>query len=91
MTLKTLKSVTYIQMLTSIRYHSKSHRYSNNFYVYRNLCFILARTSGWISHWLEMHSAPYKIGRPRQLYTGYTQRDFVAVEDQCKPWDKFVE
>ena len=44
--------------------------------------FALARTSGWISHWLEMHSAPYKIGRPRQLYTGYTQRDFVAVEDR---------
>ena len=42
--------------------------------------FALARTSGWISHWLEMHSAPYKIGRPRQLYTGYTQRDFVAVD-----------
>ena len=44
--------------------------------------FALARTSGWISHWLEMHSAPYKIGRPRQLYTGYAQRDFVAVEDR---------
>lgn len=44
--------------------------------------FALARTSGWISHWLEMHAAPYKIGRPRQLYTGYTQRDFVAVEDR---------
>ena len=44
--------------------------------------FALARTAGWISHWIEMHSAPYKIGRPRQLYTGYTQRDFVAVEDR---------
>jgi citrate synthase len=44
--------------------------------------FALARTSGWISHWLEMHSAPYKIGRPRQLYTGYTQRDFVSVDDR---------
>lgn len=37
--------------------------------------FALARTVGWISHWLEMHSGPYKIGRPRQLYTGETQRD----------------
>ena len=37
--------------------------------------FALARTVGWISHWLEMHSGPYKIGRPRQLYTGPTQRD----------------
>ena len=37
--------------------------------------FALARTVGWISHWIEMHSAAYKIGRPRQLYTGETQRD----------------
>ena len=37
--------------------------------------FALARTVGWISHWLEMHSGPYKIGRPRQLYTGETERD----------------
>ncbi|ELA09281.1 citrate synthase [Moraxella macacae 0408225] len=42
--------------------------------------FALARTSGWISHWLEMHAAPHKIGRPRQLYTGEKQRDFVAVD-----------
>ena len=33
--------------------------------------FALARTVGWISHWIEMHSDPEKkIGRPRQLYTG---------------------
>ncbi|WP_367109620.1 citrate synthase [uncultured Psychrobacter sp.] len=44
--------------------------------------FSLARTSGWISHWLEMHSAPFKIGRPRQLYTGETKRDFVKVENR---------
>jgi citrate synthase len=42
--------------------------------------FALARTVGWISHWLEMHSSPYKIGRPRQLYTGYVQRDLPPVE-----------
>ncbi|MGC4088257.1 MAG: citrate/2-methylcitrate synthase [Polyangiaceae bacterium] len=42
--------------------------------------FALARTVGWISHWSEMHSAPYKIGRPRQLYTGSVQRDFVALD-----------
>lgn len=44
--------------------------------------FALARTSGWISHLLEMHSTPFKIGRPRQLYTGETKRDFVKVEDR---------
>jgi citrate synthase len=41
--------------------------------------FALGRTPGWIAHWLEMHSAPYKIGRPRQLYTGHTQRDYVDL------------
>ena len=44
--------------------------------------FSLARTSGWISHWLEMHSTPFKIGRPRQLYTGETKRDFVEIKDR---------
>ena len=38
--------------------------------------FAVARTVGWISHWNEMSSAPYKIGRPRQLYTGENQRDY---------------
>jgi len=42
--------------------------------------FALGRTPGWIAHWLEMHSAPYKIGRPRQLYTGPVQRDFVPMD-----------
>jgi len=41
--------------------------------------FALARTVGWISHWKEMLSDPYKISRPRQLYTGYTPRDFVPI------------
>lgn len=38
--------------------------------------FALSRTIGWISHWSEFHSSPNKIGRPRQLYTGPTQRDY---------------
>jgi citrate synthase len=37
--------------------------------------FALARTVGWMSHWLEMTNEPYKIGRPRQLYTGSPERD----------------
>ncbi|RAR59745.1 MULTISPECIES: citrate synthase [Halomonadaceae] len=41
--------------------------------------FAVSRTIGWISHWNEMiSSGNYKIGRPRQLYTGYTQRDYPA-------------
>lgn len=38
--------------------------------------FALSRTIGWISHWNEFHSSPNKIGRPRQLYTGPTQRKY---------------
>lgn len=42
--------------------------------------FAISRTVGWIAHWKEMLSEPYKISRPRQLYTGYTERDYVPVE-----------
>ncbi|MEO9167783.1 MAG: citrate synthase [Aestuariivirga sp.] len=42
--------------------------------------FALARTVGWISQWKEMIAEPgQKIGRPRQLYVGPAQRDYVAV------------
>ncbi len=42
--------------------------------------FALARTVGWIAQWKEMIEDPsQKIGRPRQLYTGATQRDFVPM------------
>ncbi|MEX2131585.1 MAG: citrate synthase, partial [Pseudohongiellaceae bacterium] len=40
--------------------------------------FATGRTPGWISHWHEMLSSPYKIGRPRQLYKGQTRRDYPA-------------
>ena len=43
--------------------------------------FAVARTVGWISQWKEMIEDPtQRIGRPRQLYTGHTQRDYVAVD-----------
>ena len=38
--------------------------------------FAAGRAPGWFAHWNEMISEPYKIGRPRQLYTGHTQRDY---------------
>ena len=42
--------------------------------------FALARTVGWISQWKEMIEEPnQKIGRPRQLYTGPTRRDYVPM------------
>jgi citrate synthase len=42
--------------------------------------FATGRTIGWIAHWHEMISASYKIGRPRQLYTGAPQRDFTPMD-----------
>jgi citrate synthase len=40
--------------------------------------FALGRAVGWYSHWDEMVSGAYKIGRPRQLYTGSVKRDYPA-------------
>jgi citrate synthase len=43
--------------------------------------FAIARTAGWVAHWQEMVSDPHmRIGRPRQLYTGPTQRDYLPIE-----------
>ena len=43
--------------------------------------FALARTVGWLSHWMEMMSDPTnRIGRPRQLFTGSAERDYVATD-----------
>ena len=45
--------------------------------------FALARTVGWIAQWTEMIKDPnQKIGRPRQLYTGAPQRDYVEIGDR---------
>jgi citrate synthase len=45
--------------------------------------FALARTVGWVAQWNEMISDPeQKIGRPRQLYTGPTMRDYVPVDQR---------
>lgn len=42
--------------------------------------FALGRLPGWIAHWREMHADPTtKIGRPRQIYTGHTERNYVEV------------
>jgi citrate synthase len=43
--------------------------------------FAIARTVGWVAHWQEMISDPaMRIGRPRQLYTGATRRDYVEIK-----------
>jgi citrate synthase len=42
--------------------------------------FAIARTAGWVAHWQEMISDPsMKIGRPRQLYTGPTARNYLEI------------
>ena len=42
--------------------------------------FAIARTAGWVAHWLEQHEDPEtRIGRPRQIYTGPTNRDYVPM------------
>jgi citrate synthase len=43
--------------------------------------FALGRLPGWIAHWREMHDeGDNKIGRPRQIYTGYTERNYTAMD-----------
>ncbi len=44
--------------------------------------FAVGRTVGWIAHWNEMISGSYRIGRPRQLYTGYSNRDFTPMDQR---------
>ncbi len=45
--------------------------------------FALARTVGWVAQWSEMIAEPSRrIGRPRQLYTGSAQRDYVDFDDR---------
>ncbi len=45
--------------------------------------FAVARTVGWISQWKEMvEDTSQRIGRPRQLYTGPTTRDYVQLKDR---------
>ena len=45
--------------------------------------FAMSRTIGWIAHWNEMHADPAnRIGRPRQLYTGHSQREFNPLHER---------
>ena len=43
--------------------------------------FAIGRMPGWIAHWKEVRDNPnIRINRPRQIYTGPTNRDFVPIE-----------
>ena len=45
--------------------------------------FAIGRMPGWLAHWKEAHENPKnKIGRPRQIYTGPTERKYVALEQR---------
>jgi citrate synthase len=58
--------------------------------IYKALCiqtemftvmFAIARTAGWIAHWIEQHETPgSRIGRPRQLYVGSDTRNYVGMD-----------
>ena len=42
--------------------------------------FALGRLPGWIAQWKEMRESNEPIGRPRQIYTGHTARDYTSLE-----------
>ncbi len=47
--------------------------------------FAMGRLPGWIAHWTEMHRQPNpRICRPRQIYTGATEREFMLMEDRSQ-------
>ena len=44
--------------------------------------FAIARTVGWVAQWLEQSQTPTKIGRPRQVYDGPGERDYVPLDQR---------
>ena len=44
--------------------------------------FAIGRTPGWLAHWKEIAEGPQRIHRPRQIYQGATQRNYVVLEDR---------
>ena len=43
--------------------------------------FVLGRLPGWLAQWKEMREdSTIKISRPRQIYTGHNERDFIPIE-----------
>jgi len=44
--------------------------------------FALGRLPGWIAQWKEMRENKEPIGRPRQIYTGYNEREFVSIDNR---------
>jgi citrate synthase len=54
--------------------------------------FAIPRTSGWVAQWLEMvKDEETKIARPRQVYTGERERDYVPIDKRQKATDPPVD
>jgi citrate synthase len=78
------------EYFTSRKLYPNVDFYSGLFYEALNLpvsmfpvMFAIGRTSGWIAQWLEMvNDSEQKIARPRQIYTGERERDFVPIGDR---------
>ena len=49
---------------------------------YFTVIFAIGRTVGWIAQWHEMVTEGYKIGRPRQKYTGPVTRDYISIDQR---------
>ncbi|MCP4784329.1 MAG: citrate synthase [Fuerstiella sp.] len=44
--------------------------------------FSIGRLPGWLAHWKELRDEDSRINRPRQIYTGSTERDYVSIEER---------
>jgi citrate synthase len=56
------------------------------------ILFTLPRLSGWLAHWYEFIDDPHnKIVRPRQIYKGYTRRNFEEMTNRAKKVDQDLE
>jgi citrate synthase len=44
--------------------------------------FAIGRLPGWLAQWKELKTNKEPIGRPRQIYTGYTSRAFVDIANR---------
>ena len=44
--------------------------------------FAIGRTPGWLAHWDELMAQGSRIARPRQIYTGHTQRDVPSIDQR---------
>ena len=44
--------------------------------------FAIARTAGWLAHWVELLEQDSRIARPRQVYTGSTERTYTPIEER---------